>query len=247
MVLGGSTSPFPVTMSNLYRSIALSDRPTARGLRAAYRGLNNMSLPAPGWMFCPLLYAYLALREGYYFISRVFVCEPFFKACCTRYGRNLHTGNYIHAVKGRGNLIVGDNVVINGKCRFEFGYAEEATLRIGDHVFIEQGTSFTIGREIAIGNWVQIGPRVEIFDTPGHPVDPGLRRAKSRALPEDVKPVRIGDGVWIGRAAVIFPGVTIGEGSVVAAAAVVMSNVPANVVVAGNPARLIAKITEKGG
>jgi serine acetyltransferase len=232
-------------MSYLYRAIAISDRPLARGLRKVYRGVNNVSLPASGWIFRPLLYVYLALREMYNFISRVFICEPLFKTYCTKHGRNLHTGVYIHWIKGRGNLIVGDNVLINGKCSFEFGYMEEPTLRIGDHVAIGHSASFTIGREVTIGNWVFIGPRAEIFDTPGHPVDPELRRAGSRALPEDVKPIHIGDGAWIGRAAIIFPGVTIGENSVVAAGAVVMSNVPAYVVVAGNPARQIAKINRK--
>jgi maltose O-acetyltransferase len=149
---------------------------------------------------------------------------------------------HIHSVKGRGNLIVGNDVMINGRCSFEFGYAEEPTLRIGDHVVVGNGASLTIGREITIGNWVLIGPKVEIFDTPGHPVDPVLRRAGSRAIPGDIKPIRIGDGAWIGRAAIIFPGVTIGEDSVVASGAVVMSNIPANVIVAGNPARQIGKI-----
>jgi acetyltransferase-like isoleucine patch superfamily enzyme len=208
--------------------------------------MNSISLPQAGWLFRPLLYAYLALHEAYYFILRVFICEPFFKACCTRYGSNLHTGASIHCVKGRGNLVVGSNVIISGRCHFEFGYMEEPTLCIGNHVVIGHSTSFTIGRKITIGDWVLIGPRVEIFDTPGHPVDPGLRRAGSRALPEDMKPICIKDGVWIGRAAVIFPGVTIGENSVVATAAVVMNNVPANVLVAGNPARQISQITRKG-
>lgn len=231
-------------MSYLYHTIALSDHPLARGVRALYRGVYKLSLPAPGWMFRPFLYVYLALREIYYFIARVFICEPLFKAYCTECGRNLHTGASIHWIKGRGNLIVGNDVLINGRCRIEFGYLAP-TLRIGDQVAIGDGTSLTIGREITIGNGVLIGPGVEMFDTPGHPVDPVLRRAGSRALPEDIKPIRIGDGAWIGRAAIIFPGVAIGENSIVATGSVVMSNVPANVIVAGNPARQVSKITLK--
>jgi acetyltransferase-like isoleucine patch superfamily enzyme len=57
-----------------------------------------------------------------------------------------------------------------------------------------------------------------------------------------VQPITIGDNVWIGRNALVFPGVTVGENSIVAAGAVVTSDVPPGSVVAGNPARRIAKV-----
>jgi len=234
-------------MSTLYQRLALSDHPVARSLRTARSFVSGFSLPAPRWFFRPLLAVFLALRVLYYFLIRVFVCEPFFKTYCTEYGRNLHTGVFIHWVKGRGKLIVGDDVIIDGKCAFIFAlrYTENPTLRIGNRVGIGHNSIFTIGREITIGNHVMIGGKVEMFDSPGHPTDPVLRRAGSPALPEDVKPIHIEDDAWIGSGAVIFPGVTIGRGSVVARGAIVMSNVPPYVVVAGSPARQIARLTPK--
>ena len=62
------------------------------------------------------------------------------------------------------------------------------------------------------------------------------------AEPEDVKPIAIGDNVWIGGYSVIFPGVTIGENSVVATGSVVTSDVPPNTLVAGYPARQIKRL-----
>jgi maltose O-acetyltransferase len=59
---------------------------------------------------------------------------------------------------------------------------------------------------------------------------------------EDVRPITVGDNVWIGTGAIIFPGVTIGDNSVVSTGSVVMTDVPANVIVAGNPARKIATL-----
>jgi tripartite ATP-independent transporter DctP family solute receptor len=67
------------------------------------------------------------------------------------------------------------------------------------------------------------------------------RRAWEK-VPEDVRAIILGDNVWLGSGATIFPGVTIGDNSVVAYGSVVMSSVPENVVVAGNPARQVAKI-----
>ncbi|MBK6843379.1 MAG: hypothetical protein IPG88_13930 [Gemmatimonadetes bacterium] len=60
---------------------------------------------------------------------------------------------------------------------------------------------------------------------------------------ESVKPIRICDNVWIGGQSIIFPGVTIGTGTIVAAGSVVVADVPEFVVVAGNPARRIAMLT----
>jgi galactoside O-acetyltransferase len=60
---------------------------------------------------------------------------------------------------------------------------------------------------------------------------------------EDVRPIEVEDNVWIGSNSIIYPGVVIGEDSVVGMGSVVMNNVPARVVVAGNPARQIARVT----
>jgi acetyltransferase-like isoleucine patch superfamily enzyme len=231
-------------LSSLYRRLAISNHPAAGGIRGIYRFLRNFSLPAPRWIFGPILTVYLILRGIYYFCIRVFICEPFFKAYCTKYGRNVHTGVFIHWIQGRGQLIIGDNVLIDGKCGFHFAvrYTEQPTLRIGNNVGIGHGSAFTVGREVTIGNDVMIATNVEMFDSPGHPTDPVLRRAGAPALPEDVKPIRIEDNVWIGSGATIYPGVTVGEGSIVARGAIVMSNVPPYVIVAGSPARQIARI-----
>jgi acetyltransferase-like isoleucine patch superfamily enzyme len=69
-----------------------------------------------------------------------------------------------------------------------------------------------------------------------------------RRLGEDSsgRPIRIGNGVWIGFDSCVLPGVQIGDGSIVGARSVVTEDVPANVVVAGNPARLIRELTNPG-
>jgi acetyltransferase-like isoleucine patch superfamily enzyme len=187
----------------------------------------------------PLLYIFVLCRSVYHFIARVCICEPLFKAYCTRYGRNLHTGVFWHWVQGRGDLLIGDDVSIDGKCTFVFAarYSPRPALKIGSHTGIGHGASFTVGKSITIGENCRIGPGVHIFDSPGHPADPAARLAGRPAADSEVKPVVIGDNVWIGTGAMILPGVTISRNSVVAVGAVVMNDVPADTVVAGNPAR----------
>jgi acetyltransferase-like isoleucine patch superfamily enzyme len=224
---------------SLYRTLALSDRPFARFVRATYRWIANFSLPAPRLIFAPLLAVVLLVRQTWYFLYRVFVCEPLFKTYCRTYGKNVHTGVFLHWIQGSGDLILGDNVTIDGKCSFSFAarFVERPTLTIGDNSGIGHACSFVIGDRISIGKHCRIASGVLLFDSPGHPIEPHLRQAGMPPDPSAVRPIIIEDNVWIGTSAVIFPGVRVGENSVIAAGAVVTSDVPPNVVVAGNPAR----------
>lgn len=86
---------------------------------------------------------------------------------------------------------------------------------------------------------MQIGPHVQLL-TATHPVEPAQRRAKWEAA----KPITIGNNVWLGGGAIVLPGVTIGDNTVVGAGAVVTSDLPADVIAVGNPAKVIGKIGE---
>jgi acetyltransferase-like isoleucine patch superfamily enzyme len=227
------------------RTLALSDHWLPRLLRECARVVRNFGIPPiPRVLAVPLLAAFLGFRSIYYFVARVFFCEPFFKAYCTRYGRNVHTGVFLHWIQGRGDLIVGNDVLIDGRCSFSFAarFSDQPTLIIGDATGIGHACSFTIGKKIIIGRHCRIAGHVWIFDSPGHPADPIARMAGSPPADDEVKPVVIEDNVWIGERAIIMPGVTIGEGSIVAAGSVVMMNVPPSTMVAGNPARQLRKL-----
>ena len=191
-----------------------------------------------------MLWAFLAVRSVYYWVRRVFICEPLFKAYCKQYGRGLRTGVFIHWVQGRGDIILGDDVEVDGLCSFFFAarFSPNPTLRIGDHTIIRSGSSFVAGRNITIGKHCKIASHVSMFESSGHPSDPEMRQAGLPPGPEDVRPITIGDNVWIGQRSIIAPGVTIGEGSIVSAASVVLSDVPPFTVVAGYPARKIASL-----
>jgi acetyltransferase-like isoleucine patch superfamily enzyme len=223
------------------RFLATSDDPLSRTARRAVRALRELSVPAPRVLVVPALHGVLAARQLYYFSMRVLVAEPLFKAYCKEYGDNLHTDIYLHWVQGKGDIYIGDNVLLDGKISLSFAarFSERPVLRIGSHTGINHGVSITVAKRVTIGEHCRIAPGVTIFDSPGHPTDPVARKAGKPPRDEDVRPVAIGDNVWIGRGATICPGVTIGEGSIVSLGAVVMSDVPPYSIVAGNPARKI--------
>jgi acetyltransferase-like isoleucine patch superfamily enzyme len=228
-------------LATLRHSLSTSDSTAARGIRQVRRAVSRFTLPIPGYVVRPALWTFLTARGVFYFLYRVLVCEPLFKASCTSCGRGVRTDVFIHWVRGRGTLTVGDGVLMDGKCSITFAarYVPDPTLIIGDHSGIGHGCNFAIGKRIAIGRRCRIAAGVWMFDSPGHPSDPEARRAGLPATAADVRPINIGDNVWIGGRSIIHPGVTIGDNSVVSAGSVVMSDVPANAVVAGNPARAI--------
>lgn len=209
----------------------------------------GFSVPAPRALLFPLVNTFLGARSVYYFVARVFFCEPFFKAHCTTYGRNVHTGAFFHWIQGRGQLIVGDGVIIDGKCSFTFAlrYSAQPTLMIGDNSGIGHDCSFIVGKRITIGRHCRIAGSVQIFDAPGHPADPIWRREGLPAGDDEVRPVVVEDNVWIGNRAIIMPGVTIGRDSIVASGSVVMVDVPQNTLVAGNPARQVRTLVKTSG
>ena len=113
---------------------------------------------------------------------------------------------------------------------------DSGRITIGDYVLVSPGSRISASDEITIGDGVMLANGVYITDCDWH----GLYDRTARD--ERVMPVHIADNVWIGDRATVLKGVTIGRNSVVAANAVVTRDVPENVVVAGNPARVVKEL-----
>lgn len=116
----------------------------------------------------------------------------------------------------------------------------EGKIKIGDGVGIS-GSTIYARNEITIGNHVLVGANTKIVDNDFHPLDAEARNANdfSKLV---CKPVRIGDNVFIGCNCLILKGTEIGANSIVGAGSVVSGKFPENVVIAGNPAKIIKKI-----
>jgi acetyltransferase-like isoleucine patch superfamily enzyme len=150
-------------------------------------------------------------------------------------------GKAPHAVR------IGKHVSIYAGCSFAVGVNGRCT--IGDFTLLN-GALIMAEERIEIGSHCLVSWNVGIADSDFHPLEPAQRLIDSQALapfykdrpprpPLHTAAVVICDNVWIGMNAVILKGVTIGENSVVAAGAVVTKSVPANAIVAGNPAAVV--------
>jgi len=130
------------------------------------------------------------------------------------------------------NIEIGDNFKLWSGYRTTLisGWGE---IRIGDRVFVNSGTVLFSVVGISIGDDVAIANEVYVTDTNSHGIG-GAQVVEG--------PVSIGSGSWIGARAMILPGVTVGRRVMVAAGAVVTRDVPDDVLVAGNPARVVREL-----
>lgn len=125
--------------------------------------------------------------------------------------------------------------IIEPTLRVDYGY----NIHTGKAFFANFDCVFLDVCAIHFGDRRMLGPGVHIY-TATHPLDP-IERSSGKEFGE---PVKVGNDVWIGGGAMIMPGVTIGDRVVIASGAVVTKDVPDDVVVGGNPARVIKELKE---
>jgi acetyltransferase-like isoleucine patch superfamily enzyme len=185
--------------------------------------------------------------KKYYLSIRRWYSNHFLRPACD------YLGDYHTIMKPWHVLISGPNIEI-GKCATIIGepYSPvkigvwgreggKGRIKIGDYVLISPGSRIAAGDEIIIGDSVMMANGVHITDSDWHGIYDRTQRS------DEVTPIHIGDNVWLGDHCVVLKGVTIGENSIVAANAVVARDIPANVVVAGNPAKVVKELDPEEG
>lgn len=125
------------------------------------------------------------------------------------------------------------DVNIDPPFRCEYG----SNIKFGKNCFINYNCTILDICKVEFGDHVLIAPNVSIYGA-FHDIEPNKRFLGN----EIGAPIKIGNNVWIGGNAVICPGVTIGDNSVIGAGSVVVKDIPANSVAVGNPAKVIRKI-----
>ena len=212
---------------------------TARAVLSFHLPVNAATRPLFGFLYR----FHVTARETWIWFRRFFWNEPLFRSQCAAVGSQLWMEELPY-LTGSGRIVVGNRVRLSGKSSIAFGRPQKATpeFMIGDDSFIGHACAFSISSSIRIGRHCLLAGGVQVFDMDGHPLDAESRRAGEPTPPEGTAPVVIEDDVWIGTQAIILKGVTIGSRSVVAAGAVVSRDVPPDVVVAGNPARVVKRL-----
>lgn len=160
-----------------------------------------------------------------------------------------------HIIGAHANVLLSDGaqkrqVLIGSDCWLygKIAVQNHGTVTLHKHAQIGENTYILCVDNITIGPYTAVAPNVTICDNNNHPISPSRRRIMRVTPPgHDSKlwkhsasaPITIGENCWIGTNVRICKGVTIGNNSIVAACSVVTKDVPANCIVAGNPARIV--------
>ncbi len=128
---------------------------------------------------------------------------------------------------------VGDGAWIEPPFHCDYGW----NITLGDRAYMNFNCVILDCARVEIGALTKLGPAVQLCAAT-HPVDPAGRATGL----ESALPIVIGRNVWIGAAAIVGPGVTVGDNSVIGAGAVVVKDVPANVIAVGNPCRVLREL-----
>ena len=149
-----------------------------------------------------------------------------------------YTGNWlrIRLLRAAG-VTIGERTGIGGRLSVAGGSRPGSRMRIGSHCFLNDGCRFDVSADVVLCDNVYLGHEVALL-TASHKMGQSWRRAAGTVA----APIVVETGAWLGARAVVLGGVTIGEGSIVAAGAVVTRSVPPNTLVGGVPAVVIREL-----
>lgn len=165
-------------------------------------------------------------------------------ALCAQFNALPETDTHRNALAQELFGAVGEGTYITGPIQIDYG----TFTTFGKRCFVNFNFTVLDTCPVTIGDDVFFGPNCSLL-TPLHPLLPSERRMRQRADGsyydlEYGAPITVGDGCWIASDVKILPGVTIGAGTVIGAGSVVTHDIPAGVLAAGNPCRVLRELTE---
>lgn len=236
------------SLHNLKRWVKTTQHPLGMSVRALHTGWREFEIPALYPVYKPLRLLHQTISQLCSETARIMYWTPMFRTRLRHGPQGL--GNQLYLFGGmplvQGNLIMemGRNCRLSGQTTFSGRWRTQETpmLIIGNNVGISWQTTIAVGSKVILGDNVRMGGRCFLAGYPGHPVDP---EARAKGLPDtdnQVGDIILEKDVWLGSGVTVMKGVTIGAGTIVATGSVVSHDLPAGVIAAGMPAKVIKPI-----
>ena len=233
-------------MNNFILKIKRAETPFYAFLHRFIKSVQRVHIPSIKVVHLPLYYMAKGINKLVKKTIHLFWSVPVFSARCSKVGKGLRLPNGIPLVIGDHlKIYLGDNVSILRSTIGASKVFDEPILKVGSNSGIGYGTVISVAKEVNIGDNCMIAPHCIIMDSDDHPISPQKRLDSVPVDPEDVKPVKIGNNVWIGAYSTILKGVTIGDNSIIATHSVVTRDVLPNCIYAGFPARPTVRDIDK--
>lgn len=235
-------------MQRFKQWVKSDDSPHARMLYKLAMYLLHFELPATKTIGKILLIIHKTICGIVESLLRVCYFTPMFKSYVENEAKQLYLFGGLPYISGPLRIRIGQRSRISGATTFT-GRTKisekfsQPLLDIGSNVDIGWQTSIAVGSVVRLGDNVRIAGQCLIAGYPGHPLDPQARAQGEPELDTQVGDVILEEDVWLATGVSVLAGVTIGQGAVIAAGSVVTKNIPAGVIAAGVPAKVIRKIT----
>lgn len=230
-----------MTLNSLILKIKRGETPAYRLIRSVAKVIVSPRAPRVPGFLKPSLRVVYEIHFGTIRVARwlavVLYRHSLFQARCASVGRNLSIDTLPY-VDGHVEIHIGDDVTIGSFSISSGRFLERPRLIIKDRAQIGWRVGFAVNKEVIIEEDARISFDCRISDSDGHPRQADLRAQNAPVDPKDIRPVRICRYAWIGNGSHIMKGVTVGEGAVIGANSVVISDVPPYCLAMGNPAEV---------
>lgn len=220
-----------------------SSSPIARFLRMCFFSIRSWQCPEIPILHSGLYRIHQTISSLISNLLRIFYWTPLFSSKCVTKPKGLYLYSGMPQILGKLDISVGDNSRISGLSTFTGRTSAVApTLTIGSNVDIGWQTTIAVGTNITISDNVRIAGRCFLAGYPGHPVNP-IDRANGKPDTDDqTGSITLNNNVWLASGVSVMPNVVIGENTIVAAGSIVTKSLPANVLAAGIPAKVIRSL-----
>lgn len=219
--------------------------PFARYCYASLKSLRSFSFPVIPVFHASLLKFHVAISNLLSTFMRVFYWTPLFKSQLTNPPAKLFLFSGMPLILGDLKMTLGEDCRVSGISTISARAAingVKPSLEIGNNVDINWQNNIAVGSKIVIEDNVRLAGKVFLAGYPGHPLDVEDRAAGLPDTADQVGDIILRRDVWLATGVTVMAGVTIGEGTIVAAGSVVTKDLPANVIAAGMPAKVVRRL-----
>ena len=229
---------------NLKRWVKQANNPLAVMLRYLHRSRTQLQFPVIPLLHATLLKVHLCVASAWHSFWQFCYYTPLFKSRLLKAPKRLHLYSGMPQVGGWLAISIGEGCRVSGRSSL-FGRTaanKQPQLKVGENVDIGWQNTIAVGSRVVLGNHVRLAGNVYLAGFPGHPLDAAARARGESETDTQVGDIVLEDNVWLATGVTVLAGVTIGRNSIIASGSVVTKDIPANVIAAGVPAKVVRQL-----